>query len=209
MPLLRNVLALPVMYRAWVRAIGGNARETYVREYLRPEPGERVLDVGCGPGDVLAYLPELTYIGVDLSEKYVAAARNRFGTRGEFRCQDVSELAVQEPASFDLVMANGLLHHLDDATAAHLMDVAARALKPGGRLVTLDGCRVPGQSRFARFMLNMDRGKFVRHEAGYVGLARARFSRVESHVRHDLMRLPYTHIILVCREPRPGQGAAA
>src|SRR5262245_64697948 len=95
MPHVRNLLALPAFYRAFGRLIGGSARETYVREYLRPVAGERVLDIGCGPGDILAFLPPVRYVGVDLSANYIAAARARYGTRGEFRCEDVADLAVR------------------------------------------------------------------------------------------------------------------
>jgi SAM-dependent methyltransferase len=195
------LLAWPVVYRTFQRFVSGKGRETYVHEYVRPCPGESVLDIGCGPGDMLDYLPGVRYVGIDLSSEYVAAARGRYGTRGEFRCEDVGELVVHEPASFDLVMANGLLHHLDDIRASQLMHVARQALRPGGRLVTFDGCWTHCQSRFARFFLRRDRGRFVRDQAGYEKIAQESFPDIRSHIRYDLIRLPYTHLIMICRVP--------
>jgi SAM-dependent methyltransferase len=201
MSLRERVLALPTAYRTFIRLIGGGYLRTYVDDYLQPRTNEQVLDVGCGPGDIFPFLPDVRYVGVDLSPDYIAAARKRYGTQGEFKCQDVADLAASEPGSFDLVMANGLLHHLDDNLVAHLMNIARQVLKPGGRLVTLDGCWLPGQSWVARYLLSKDRGQFVRDEASYLALARRSFGEVKGHIRHDLLRIPYTHIIMVCRKP--------
>jgi SAM-dependent methyltransferase len=196
---LRAILSVPAGYRAFIRLVGGNVRRIYVRDYVRPVPGEKVFDIGCGPGDILDYLPETDYTGFDVSPEYIASARKRFGNRGRFLCEDVGTASIErEQGTFDLVLATGVVHHLDDEQALKLFDLARRALRPRGRLVTFDGCYVPGQSRFARWMLDHDRGKHVRNREEYVRLASLRFSRVEPHVRHDLLRVPYTHLILSC-----------
>jgi SAM-dependent methyltransferase len=99
---------------------------------------------------------------------------------------------------FDLVPATGVIHHLDDAQVAKLFALARRVLRPNGRLVTYDGYYVPRQSRIARWLLAKDRGKFVRTREEYLRLALARFSKVEPHLKHDLPRTPYTHLIMRC-----------
>ena len=111
-----------------------------------------------------------------------------------------------EQGTFDLVMAIGVIHHLNDAQAAKLFELARRVLRPGGRLVTFDGCYVPRQSRIARWMLAHDRGRFVRTQEEYLRLASAHFSKVESQIRHDLLRIPYTHLILRCSGKFAGGG---
>ncbi|MFO0926414.1 MAG: class I SAM-dependent methyltransferase [Gemmataceae bacterium] len=202
MPQLQQILAFPAAYRLLGRLLGRDARTVYVRDYLQAQPGERVLDLGCGPADILTHLPPCEYVGIDMDAAYVEAARARFGSRGTFACVPVEEYAVTQPASFDLVMANGVLHHLDDRQATALLTAAARALKPGGRLVTLDGCYVPRQSWVARTLLRMDRGQFIRNEASYQTLAFGCFTQIACSVRHDLLNLPYTHLIMTCRRPR-------
>jgi SAM-dependent methyltransferase len=96
------------------------------------------------------------------------------------------------------VIAHGVLHHLDDDQARTLFRVARRALKPGGRLVTYDGCFTPDQSAAARFVVSLDRGRHVRTREAYERLARGEFSEVRTFVRHDLVRIPYTHLIMEC-----------
>ncbi len=118
MPALQSMLALPALYRLFGRLVGGGARERFIGDYLRPRPGDRVLDLGCGPGDLLADLPPCDYVGVDLDPDYITAARAKYGARGTFRCEPAEAVAEYEPASFDLVVMTGLLHHLDDAQLA-------------------------------------------------------------------------------------------
>ena len=88
-----------------------------------------VVDMGCGPGDVLACLPEVDYVGIDINPKYIRAAQARYPGRGTFRCQAVRDAVVQEPAAYDVVMANAVLHHLDLGRAAAEL---RRVLAPGG-----------------------------------------------------------------------------
>jgi SAM-dependent methyltransferase len=157
-----------------------------------------VLDIGCGPGDILEYLPDVAYVGIDLSPSYIEAARVRFGSRGRFICKPVEEMVVEEPESFDIVMANGVVHHLDDSSAMGLYGLARAALKPTGRFVSIDGAFVKGQSPVARLLLRNDRGKFVRAPEDYAALASRVFPDVKVSVRHDLLRVPYTHVMLEC-----------
>lgn len=197
---LSSFLSLPSGYSFFQRLVGADfARKTYLSEYMKPAPGEKILDIGCGPADILNYLPVVNYTGLDLSPEYIQAAQERFGSRGRFCCGDVGLATIEgEHETFDLVMAIGVLHHLDDAHASQLFALARRALRPGGRLVTFDGCYAPGQSRFARWLLAKDRGQFIRAQEEYLRLASAHFSKVQPSVRHDLLRLPYTHIIMRC-----------
>jgi SAM-dependent methyltransferase len=193
------LLALPCVYRLFRTIVLGDGCRVYLSEYVRPVPGEKVLDIGCGPGDILENLPAVDYLGFDINPKYVEAAQKRFGRRGRFFCGDVGLTAIdQEAASFDLVLATGVLHHLDDNYAVSLFNLARRALKPGARLVTLDGCFVAGQPKLARFVVSRDRGQYVREYAEYAKLAAQVFPQVRSFVRHDLLRIPYTHVILQC-----------
>ena len=196
---LYSLLTLPTFYRLFDSFVRGDSWRVYISEYVRPVPGEKVLDIGCGPGDILENLPNVDYLGFDINPKYVEAAQKRYGSRGRFFCGDVGLTAIdQEAGSFDLVLATGVLHHLDDDRAVSLFKLARRALKPGGRLVTYDGCFVAGQPRLARFVVSRDRGQYVRKSAEYVKLAVQVFPQVKPFVRHDLLRIPYSHVILQC-----------
>lgn len=194
------VLNFSAGYRLFSRLVGGNAWQIYMTEYVKPVEGEKVFDIGCGPADVLNHLPKCDYTGFDISPEYIASAQKRFAGRGRFYCSDVglASSVAKERGTFDLVIATGVLHHLDDETAGKLLNLARTALRPGGRFISYDGCYVPGQSKIAHWLLSHDRGKHIRPREEYLRLASAHFPKVESYLRHDLLRVPYTHLIVRC-----------
>jgi len=197
---IRSVLSIPAVYHLFGQLTGGaSGRRRFVADHIRPQPGDRVLDIGCGPGVLVPYLPAVDYVGFDASEEYIQAAQAQYGDRATFYCQQVSAETITEQSQFDLVLAVGVLHHLDDAEALQLCYLAQAALKPGGRLITFDGCYVAGQSPIARYLLSRDRGQNVRDQDGYTKIVSQVFSKdVVASIRHDLLRIPYTHIILEC-----------
>lgn len=176
------------------------SRERYVREFIRPFPGCRILDIGCGPADILAQLPPSIgeYVGFDMNPGYIEAARRRWGGRGTFHCRKVEAATLPAGAAYDIVLANGIVHHLDDAETLRLFDIAHRALERGGRLLTYDNVHLENQHWFARWLIARDRGKAVRTREGYEALARSRFARVDAAVLHDTLRVPYTILVMCC-----------
>jgi SAM-dependent methyltransferase len=196
---IRPILDRPFFYELHNTLIGAKHRsQVLVREYVRPKPGDRVLDIGCGPGNMVPFLPDCRYFGVDMNADYIERARSQYGNRAEFGCQRVSEHTISEMGAFDIVLALGLLHHLDDAEADDLFRLGYAALRPGGRMITMDGCYLPKQSRIERYLLESDRGRFVRTEDEYLKLAQRRFNQVLRHLQPALLRIPYTHIFMEC-----------
>ena len=180
------------------------SRARFVREHIRPFPGCRILDIGCGAGAILAHLPDSIghYAGFDLNPGYIEAARKRWGNRGSFHCGTVEAGAPVTGGPYDIVLAGGILHHLDDTEAGQLVDVAWCALRPAGWLVTYDNVLLEHQHWFARWLIARDRGKAVRTRDAYEALARSRFASVESSILHDTLRVPYTILVMRCtREP--------
>lgn len=194
----RSILAVPGAYQLWWRLVGGPAwAKVLVKEYIHPIAGARILEIGCGPGTILRYLPDSEYLGFDLSAKYIAMAKKRF-PHAQFVCERVSQFSLEKHHSFDLVLALGIVHHLEDDEAKQLFEIAYQALKPGGKLVTVDGVWTRDQSSTARWLLARDRGEFVRNEQQYLGIASKVFGTVKPSVRHDLLRIPYSHMIMEC-----------
>ncbi len=166
--------------------------------------GETILDIGCGTGTFLEALPEgVVYTGFDVSGEYVAEARTRFGDRATFVHAAVGEKPELGEGCFDLVIAVGVLHHLDDPEAVSLFELAARSLKPDGRLVTIDPVYTEDQSRMARWIISRDRGRNVRTQDAYEALIPSGFGRVDPEVVSDLSRIPYTHLVMTCRLGTP------
>jgi SAM-dependent methyltransferase len=198
---LYHWLSLPSVYTGFQNLLGGtSARQETEHQYIRVQPGDRVLDIGCGPADYLAYFPDdVDYVGFDMNPAYIDAAQQNFGNRGKFYCKRLETETMEGEAPFDIVLASGLLHHLDDQQALHLFHIAASAMKPDGKLITIDGCYTSPQSPLARLIISMDRGTFVRTVNEYKALAQTIFSSVNCHIRHDMLKIPYTHLVMECR----------
>jgi cyclopropane fatty-acyl-phospholipid synthase-like methyltransferase len=195
---IRSVLAVPAVYNLWWKLIGGPAwAKVLVNEYVQPRVGARVLEIGCGPGTIARYLPRTDYVGFDVSPQYIEMARKRF-PQAQFVCERVSQFSLASSRTFDTVLAIGILHHLDDHEARQLFQIAYDALKSDGKLVTFDGVWTNDQSAAARWLLARDRGEHVRNKEEYVRIASEVFAHVKASVRHDLLRIPYTHLILEC-----------
>ena len=195
---IRSVLAIPAAYNLWWNVVGGPAwAKVLVSEYIQPRDGARILEIGCGPGTIVDYLPQVEYVGFDLSSKYIEMARKRF-PQAEFICERVSRFSLAKQQSFDAVLALGVVHHLDDQEARQLFQIASDALKSGGKLITIDGVWTNNQSATARWLLARDRGEYVRKEGEYVKIASEMFATVRPSIRHDLLRIPYTHLIMEC-----------
>lgn len=196
---LRSVLNMPQAYQMWWNFVGGPAwARVLVDEYIRPTPDAHILEIGCGPGTIVRFLPQsCDYLGFDLSPEYIEQARKRF-PHAQFVCERVSQFSLPSQNSFDFVLALGIVHHLEDSEAKTLFQIGHDALKPGGKLVTADGVWTRPQSPTARWLLARDRGEHIRSEEGYVGIATQVFPKVKPSVRHDLLRIPYSHMIMEC-----------
>src|SRR4051812_37211431 len=134
---LHSVLSVPMVYTLVETMMGAlEARKTIIRQIVRPRWGDRILDIGCGPGDVVRYLrPGVEYVGFDENPAYIRTAQRRYGHRAVFRCDRVHSKILEEEGSFDIVFAFGMLHHLDDSEALDLFRLAFQALASRGASV--------------------------------------------------------------------------
>jgi len=105
-----------------------------VRSLVDPQPGERVLDLGCAAGAISHFLTCLgcETIGVDAEPRAIEKARELFPDL-RFQLANVARLPFEDGA-FDKAVAADLVEHLDDATFRAMLGEARRVLRPGGTL---------------------------------------------------------------------------
>jgi cyclopropane fatty-acyl-phospholipid synthase-like methyltransferase len=189
------------IYSLSQKLIGADSYRRYiVKKYVRPLKNDKILDIGCGTGDLIQFLPPVKYVGFDSNQDYIDQAKQKFGKKGIFICRSISTYSVGdlERNTYDITIAHGVLHHLNDKEAAQLFDIARMALRRGGRMITFDNCYTDSQPRLEKFLLSRDRGMFIRPPEGYRGLALRHFTNVNLTIERDLLRVPYSHSILEC-----------
>ena len=133
---------------------------------LGAEPGERILDAGCGYGVLVKYFKHCDYTGVDLDPERVQWARLKFGeTKSRrFVVGDVSHMDFPSK-SFDRAIGFGILHHLSDAAALQTAQELSRLSRQN--VVFAD----PVYSKHhivSNFLCRHDRGDHVRDAGGYL-----------------------------------------
>lgn len=97
---------------------------------LDPQPGERILDIGCGDGVLSLKIVEAgaSVLGIDSSDSMLAAAAER-----GISVQRLDARSLPFSREFDAVFSNAALHWIPEASL--VAEGVARALKPGGRFV--------------------------------------------------------------------------
>jgi ubiquinone/menaquinone biosynthesis C-methylase UbiE len=113
-------------------------------EQAAVQPGERVLDLACGTGELerrlVASVPEAGGVGMDVAPMMIEQARAKLDDQPSFSFLqgDVHELPLDD-SSFDVVVSASSLHYFTHPMA--VLREATRVLRPSGRFVVLDWCR--------------------------------------------------------------------
>jgi SAM-dependent methyltransferase len=145
-----------------------NVRDAF-REHLATVDKD-ILDVGCAGATCAGQIIDMEqnrYVGVDIEARYIELAK-KLHPRGHFLQQDARRLPFAA-ASFDIVMFNGVWHHMDDALVLACMDEVRRVLRPTGVVLVGEPVFRPDWP-VSTFFLKRDRGKFIRTRDGYRNL---------------------------------------
>lgn len=200
---LKRLLGFSWVYASFQSLVGAARGAKWVSDHFwRAQPGQKVVDIGCGPGNTVHLLPNgVRYVGFDVSTQYIDHACKTFASdpNKTFIVGVPEDFVVQLPAQMqnaDLVIMNGLLHHLNDEEALTALKLAHKSLSPNGRLVCLEACFLASQAPMARWVLKQDRGQNVRTESEWKALVAQVFGKFETHILTGLLRIPYTQIII-------------
>lgn len=166
---------------------------TLHRDVLRRLPDQRsarVLDVGCGSGDLIALLRRSGWTdvsGIDVSREQVRLAVDR-GVTGVRRA-DVHEYAATHPAEYEVILAIDVIEHFDRADVVQLFQGLRRMLTPDGLLIL----QVPnGASPFSGrvFWSDITHGMQYTHRSLRQVCAASGFSSVTSYASRPAVHGP-------------------
>jgi SAM-dependent methyltransferase len=153
-----RLLEHPSVYSAWQAPFAAK-KFAPVERWLAQNTVRRVLDVGCGAGTNAQHFTGADYVGIDVNERYLESARARFP--GQFVQADLTTADLTSLGTFDMILANSFLHHVNDADTERILARLAPLLSAEGTVHVLD-LVLPPHASLARMMARLDRGAYAR-----------------------------------------------
>lgn len=171
-------------------------------------PGDVVLDLGCGPANLLGQLaqlnPQARFIGADLSQPMLDQAAKMLHARGignvELRCADMTVLEGLQDHSIDVVVSSMALHHLpDEACLDRAFAQMARVLKPEGRMYINDFGRLRNADSIDYFVSRAAEGERKELIQDYYHSLHAAFTKAdfERAVQRSMQGRGHVHATVV------------
>lgn len=196
--LLYRLLSNTLVYSLSQKIMSGTSfRAKIVKKYITKN-NVNVLDVGCGPAEILESLPEVKYFGYDVNPNYINYAKKKYGKKGNFFCRKFTNKDLKKLPKFDYVLLLGILHHLNDDEIKELMLLIKKILKKNGNIITEDPILIQKQNPVAKLLVKMDRGNNVRKKEEYIKIIKAHFKKINSKIYHQQF-IPYTWFCMNCK----------
>lgn len=133
----------------------------YVSERITLGTTERVLDVGCGTGELGRLFSPGCYVGVDPSEEYIRFAQCTV-PGASFQVMDATALTFPDD-SFDRVLCTRVFHHLSDDEVRQTLFEMKRVVKPHGMIDIVDEVWPRRSNVIGNILFALDLGKHQRH----------------------------------------------
>ena len=122
--------------------------KAYIDEFIASLAGKKVLDIGCGAGQITDYLTQrgIGAIGIDFSEKLLKIAKQNF-PNSKFILADICDYEQKEQV--DGIITKDVLFHLSDENLIQVLHKFRRMLKPNGNLcIIMDMPKEAGEQIF-------------------------------------------------------------
>tara|TARA_B110000305_G_C19432705_1_gene637119 strand:+ start:1534 stop:2124 length:591 start_codon:yes stop_codon:yes gene_type:complete len=191
--MIKNILNNPLIYKLSQKIFLADAFRKRILKELIVEKNLSILDIGCGPGNMIKYLSFNKYFGFDNDIKYISYASKKYKDCNFF-CEIFSKSSINKIDKVDVVMLFGLLHHISNNEALELLENVKLTLKKNSKIVILDPVLIDSQNPIAKFLIKNDRGKFVRTVDEYQEIFKQTNLRTSYKIYHQKI-VPYTHIV--------------
>ena len=172
-------------------------RRKVVNKYITKN-NVNVLDIGCGPAEILDSLPIVNYFGYDINAAYINFAKRKYGKKGNFYCRKFTNKELKKLPRFDHVLLLGILHHLNDKEIKQLILRIKKVLKKNGNIIAIDPTFSEKQNPIAKFIIKKDRGDNVRNKKEYLRNVNKYFKKIKTKIYHQKF-IPYTWLVMVCK----------
>jgi 2-polyprenyl-3-methyl-5-hydroxy-6-metoxy-1,4-benzoquinol methylase len=198
--LLYNSINNPTIYKIIQKVMSGTSFRADIIKRNIKKRNLKILDIGCGPAEILKVIPHCEYYGYDIDSRSINYAKKRYKKKNyHFFCKKFDEKEIKKLPTFDCIVFFGLLHHLENKEINKLLRLCKKKMKKGSKLLTEDPVIINNQNIIAKYLILKDRGKNVRRKKQYIKLLKTHFNIVTSKITHQAF-IPYTWFTTVCKK---------
>jgi len=193
-----NFINSPLVYRIIQYIMSGTSfRNSIIKKNIR-KSNLKILDIGCGPAQILEQIPRCDYYGYDIDQRSIQYAKKKYRQKNyHFYCKKFNKSEIKKLPKFDFVIFFGILHHLSNKEADKMLTLCKRIMKKNSKLLTEDPILVEKQNIIAKFLIEKDRGINVRQKKEYINLLKKHFKKIKNKVTHQFF-IPYTWFTTIC-----------
>ena len=194
---MNGILDNPIIFN-FLSVITGDVKvkRKIIDEFIKPFNGAKILDIGCGTGQMLKLINEnfsVSCTGFDINARYVNYAKQK-NNSGNFFCADITNTITIEN-DFDIVIASDILHHLNNTDVMNLIEVAKKSLKPNGHFIAVDPIKTEQQNTVEKYLMKNDRGKYIRAKEENLNLLKLYFSQINTTTLQGSYFIPWTECV--------------
>ena len=158
----------------------------------------KILDIGCGPAQILEHIPQCDYYGYDIDRRSIQYAKKKYHQKNyHFYCKKFNKTELKKLPKFDFIIFFGILHHLSNKEVHEILKLCKKIMKKNSKLLTEDPIFLKNQNIIAKFLIKKDRGLNVRKKQQYIDLLKKHFKKIKNKVTHQYF-IPYTWFTTIC-----------
>ena len=193
-----NLINNPLIYKIIQGVMSGTSFRNSIIKKNITKSNLKILDIGCGPAQIIEHLPQCDYYGYDIDQRSIQYAKKKYYQKNfHFYCKKFNKTELKRLPKFDFIIFFGILHHLSNKEVYEILKLCKKIMKKNSKLLTEDPIFLENQNPIAKFLIKKDRGLNVRIKREYLALLKNHFKKIKNKVTHQYF-IPYTWITTIC-----------
>ena len=193
-----NFINNPLIYKIIQGVMSGTSFRNSIIKKNITKNNLKILDIGCGPAQILEHIPQCDYYGYDIDRRSIQYAKKKYYQKNyHFYCKKFNKTELKKLPKFDFIIFFGILHHLSNKEVYEILKLCKKIMKKNSKLLTEDPILLENQNVIAKFLIKKDRGLNVRDKQEYINLLKKHFKKIKNKVTHQYF-IPYTWFTTVC-----------
>ena len=193
-----NFINNPLIYKIIQGVMSGTSFRNSIIKKNITKKNLKILDIGCGPAQILEHIPQCDYYGYDIDRRSIQYAKKKYHQKNyHFYCKKFNKTELKKLPKFDFIIFFGILHHLSNKEVHEILKLCKKIMKKNSKLLTEDPIFLKNQNIIAKFLIKKDRGLNVRKKQQYIDLLKKHFKKIKNKVTHQYF-IPYTWFTTIC-----------